>query len=229
MTILIVFIVSASLLVGAAWGLYGRLPERLEGFLVALAGGALMISAILELIEPAVNKNSILIAFAMVLLGALVFSVLDYWVDEKWDSKGGGLLVAITLDGLPENLALGVSLIGASPLSVAALACSIILSNVPEAASGAKGMVEGNLSKQQVLMIWAATAGLLFAVALLGNHFLAQVPEATLNYIRCFAGGAVVASLALEVFPKAYQKDAHLAGLATAIGLIMTFGLNTLG
>lgn len=33
-------------------GTYGRLPAELEGFIVALAGGALMVSAVLELIDP---------------------------------------------------------------------------------------------------------------------------------------------------------------------------------
>ena len=36
----VVLVVSGALVVGAAWGIYGKLPERLEGFLVALAGGA---------------------------------------------------------------------------------------------------------------------------------------------------------------------------------------------
>ena len=44
-----------------------------------------------------------------------------------------------------------------------------------------------------------------------------------------FAGGAVVASLAIEVFPKAYKEDSYWAGIATAIGLILAFYLNSLG
>lgn len=40
----------------------------------------------------------------------------------------------------PENLAFGVALIGASLLAVAALSASILLSNLPEAAGGAKEM-----------------------------------------------------------------------------------------
>ena len=45
---------------------------------------------------------------------------------------------------------------------------------------------------------------------------------------RCFAAGAVVASLATEVFPKAYQEDHHLAGIATAIGVILAVFLGEL-
>ncbi len=204
--LLILVAVSASLLVGALWGIYGRLPEKLEGFLLAMAGGALMISAVVELIQPAVEQHSMFITALLVFFGAAVFSCLDYLVDEQWNSEGGGMLVAITLDGLPENLALGVALIGAEPMAVAALAGSIVLANVPEAASSAKDMEAGEMSRGTILGLWAGTALVLALAAIAGNFFLREAPEQVLNYIKCFAGGAVVASLALEVFPRAYKK-----------------------
>ncbi|HAD96625.1 MAG TPA: zinc transporter [Cryomorphaceae bacterium] len=230
MTVLIVSIVSGALIIGALWGIYGRLPEHLEGFLVALAGGALLVSALLELIDPALQEASIPIALTMVFVGAITFTVLDYLVKKKWGGNGGGgLLAAITLDGIPENLALGVALIGAEPLAVAALSGSILLSNLPEAAGGAKEMVHDNHSKKKVLLLWCATAVLLSAAALVGNFLLTDVSEEYLNYIKCFAGGAVVASLALEVFPQSFQKDKYWTGLAVTIGLVLALYLNTLG
>ena len=230
MTVIVVIIVSGALIVGAAWGIYGKLPKQAEGFSVALAGGALLVSAVLELINPALEKNAVTIALAAVFGGAATFTVLDYLIKEKWASKsGGGLLAAITLDGIPENLALGVALIGAQPLSVAALSGSILLSNLPEAAGGAKEMSKDNKSNRKVLWLWIATALILSASALAGHWLLADVPQKYLNYIKCFAGGAVVSSLALEVFPKAFKKDKYRAGIATAIGLVLALYLNTLG
>ena len=40
---------------------------------------------------------------------------------------------------------------------------------------------------------------------------------------------AVVASLASEVFPKAFKEDSYLAGLATALGVVTALGLGHLG
>lgn len=142
--------------------------------------------------------------------------------------SGGGLLAAITLDGIPENLALGVALIGASPLQVASLSGSIFLSNLPEAAGGAQEMAK-NHSKLKVLGLWAATAGLLAAAALAGNLLLAGVPESALGLIRCVAGGAVTASLATEVFPKAFKEDKYMTGIAAALGIVLAIGLDQLG
>ncbi len=226
-TIVVIVVVSSSLLIGALWGIYRTLPENVEGFLVALAGGALIVSAVLELVEPAIRQSAFWAPF--VLLGSLTFVAFDYFVDEKWGSDSGwGMLTAITLDGIPENLALGVALIGVGPLQVAALSGSIILSNLPEAAAGAEEMTDGGRSRAMVLALWGATALLLSATSLLGNFALAGLPEHTLALIRSFAGGAVVASLATEIFPKAFKKDSHTAGIATAIGLIVALYLNTL-
>lgn len=229
MTFLVVGVVSGALLIGAAWGIWGKLGERTEGWLIALAGGALLLSVVSELIEPSIEKSSVVHAMIGVAAGALVFALADYLIDEKWGSEsGGGLLAAITLDGVPENLALGVALIGAGPMEVAALAGSILLSNLPEAAGGAKAMAQGGNSRAKVMWLWAGTALLLSAAAIVGNIALEGVGEEVLAVIRCFAAGAVVASLATEVFPKAYKEDAHWAGVATALGVILAFLLGSL-
>lgn len=229
MLLVVVLVVSGALVAGAAWGIYGKLPNRVEGFLVALAGGALLLSVTSELIEPSIAKSSVFHAMLGVGAGAIVFAVADYLIDEKWGSNsGGGLLAAITLDGIPENLALGVALIGAGGMEVAALAGSILLSNLPEAAGGARAMTADGRSKGTVMLLWIGTAALLALAAIIGNLALAGVGEGTLAVIRCFAAGAVVASLATEVFPQAFREDRHWAGVATALGVILAFSLSSL-
>ncbi|WP_417616853.1 ZIP family metal transporter [Parasphingorhabdus sp.] len=229
MTLLVVVVVSAALIAGALWGIYGRLSPQIEGFVIALAGGALVVSLVSEMIQPAIAQSNLWVGLGSVAAGALVFSVVDYWIDEKWGADGGGgLLAAITLDGVPENLALGVALIGAAPIEVAALAGSILLSNLPEAAGGAKQMVGNGLSRGKTLGLWVMTALILSAAAIIGYFALEGVSPHVLAATRCFAAGAVVASLATEVFPKAYKEDHHMAGVATAIGVILAVFLGEL-
>lgn len=230
MTMVVVLLaVSAALLIGALWGTFGKLSASLEGFLVAIAGGALIVSLVSELIEPAMKDLSVWTAMISMAVGATVFTGAD-WLIARFlgEESGGGLLAAITLDGVPENLALGVALIGAGALEVAALAGAIFLSNLPEAAGGAREMVQDGRSKAAVLWLWAATAALLASAAIAGNLLLSGVSSNWLALIRCFASGAVVASLATEVFPKAYNEDRKLAGIATALGLAMAFILGSL-
>ncbi len=230
MVFLVILVVSGALIVGALWGAYGSLSEWVQGNLLAIAGGALMLSVALQMLEPAVNHSGLLATITFTLLGAAVFTGTDYLIDEKMQSGGGGgLLAAVTLDGVPENLALGVSLIGGNVMQVAALAGSILLSNLPEAAGGAKQMKEDGNSNKKIIMIWIGTAVLLSVAAIAGNQLLRDVPKSTLSLIDCFAAGAVIASLATEIFPDAFKKGNHWAGISTAIGLILALGLNQLG
>ena len=106
-----------------------------------------MLAAVLELIVPAGCHNP----------------VRDGGCGNAWD--GAGLFAAVTFDGVPENLALGVALIGAGYSEVGALAASIFLSNLPEAAGGAKRMREMGWRDSRVLGLWSGAALLLTAAA----------------------------------------------------------------
>ncbi|MBL4793796.1 hypothetical protein AAG607_04130 [Citromicrobium bathyomarinum] len=83
MTPIVVAVVSGALLLGAAWGLYAPLNKKTEGFLVALAGGALLLSVTSELIQPSIERGSLTIAALAVLAGAGVFTLADWLVKEK--------------------------------------------------------------------------------------------------------------------------------------------------
>ena len=158
--------VSSALILGALWGLFGRLGDRTEGFVLAAGGGALMLAAVLELIVPARAVTTLFETVVAVMLGAAAFAVIDYLIDEHWGDEGGaGLFAAVTPDGVPENLALGVALIGTGYSEVGALAASIFLSNLPEAAGGTKRMREMGWRDSRVLGLWFGAALLLTAAA----------------------------------------------------------------
>lgn len=231
MLLVVIGAVSGALVVGALWGLYGHFRARVEGVVVAIAGGALLLSLVLELVQPAIEKSSMITAALGVLAGAALFAVVDYLIDEKWGAKsGGGMLAAVTLDGIPENLALGVALIGAGASEAAALAGSILLSNLPEAASGARAMRDKHeFSKGTILAIWGGTAAILSLAALVGNTFFARLNDNLLAFVSCVAAGAVTASLTTEIMPKAHEQARHWAGFATAIGLLLALALHSLG
>lgn len=229
MIVLVILAVSAALIIGALWGLYGRLPPKVEGFIIAMAGGALIVSIMSELIQPSQKFLPLYAIIAVVFLGAVVFTVIDYLVDEKFgEESGGGLLAAIALDGIPENLALGVALIGAGVNEVLALAGSIFLSNLPEAAGGAKEMCGNGMSRKKALTLWIATTVILSIAALIGYYGLEDVPKGWLAGVKCFAAGAIVASLATEVFPKAFKEDHVMTGIAVALGLMGALYLSEL-
>ena len=230
MVLLVIAIVSAALIAGAVWGLWIGMSKTTEGLLLALAGGALIHALVAEMLAPAVENSGLLPTVIAALAGAAVFTFADRAVDRRMRNAGGwGLMLAIMLDGIPENLALGVTLIHAGPLEAAALAGAILLSNLPEAAGGAREMARDGMSRGKGLALWSGAAVLLSGAALAGNKLLAGVPEAWLGPIDAFAAGAVVASLAAEVFPKAFEESHFATGIAVAAGLLLALGLGELG
>ena len=140
------------------------------------------------------------------------------------------LLAAVTLDGVPENLALGVSLVGnEGELSgVIALLVAIFVSNLPESLVGAVAMRAGGRTRQFVVVIWAVTAVILTAAVVLGERLADSMSPGVLAFALSFAGGAVLASLADTLMPEAFEHGRPLNAFSTTLGFLLAFVLSDL-
>lgn len=216
---------SSALVVGSIAGAYWSPSPRSVAGALALSSGALLTALAFELFEPAYRIGGATIASGGLLAGAAVFTAIDWLLDEYYSGgqSGPALLASVTLDGIPENLALGIVLAGGGGGGGLAVLVAIFLSNLPEATGGAKSMVEDDFSKPQTVGIWAATGVLLALAVVVGNSGLTGSGDAVLAAARAFAGGAVLASLADEILPDAYADGGPLVALATAVGFVVTF------
>ena len=141
-------------------------------------------------------------------------------------SAGLALLAAVTLDGVPENVALGISL-EATGGSLALLA-AIFASNLPESLVGAASMRAQGRSTTYAVVLWSVAAVLLTGAVLLGAGPLSTVSDETISIPLAFAAGAVIASLADTLMPEAYEQGGPLVALSTALGFVLSFLLATL-
>jgi ZIP family zinc transporter len=229
--ILFAVVASSALPIGAAIGIWAAPPKRVTAALLAFASGALITAVAFELFEDAYAAGPERAAIAF-LAGATVFIVADSWLDRRTHRKaaagasiGFALLLGVTLDGVPENLAMGVSLIegGAATLLVA-----IFASNLPEALVGAKKMRDAAISPARVMAIWVAAAILLAIPVVVGYGALEGVEPSTLAWPLGFAAGAVLASLADTLMPEAFEEGGPSVAYATALGFLVSFVVSTL-
>lgn len=143
-----------------------------------------------------------------------------------------GLLAAVTLDGIPENLAMGVSLLGdeagGEGGGSVALLVAIFTSNFPEALVGAVAMRAAGRSPSFAIAVWSITAALLAAAVIFGYAIFSGVGKSTLAFALAFAGGAVLASLADTLMPEAFEHGRPFNSLATALGFFVAFVLATI-
>ena len=140
------------------------------------------------------------------------------------------LLAAVTLDGVPENLALGVSLLtgeGGEGGGTLTLLVAIFASNFPEALVGAVAMRAAGRSAGFAVAVWSGAAVLLAGAVVFGYAIFSKANETMLAFALAFAGGAVLASLADTLMPEAFEHGRPLNSFATAAGFFVAFVLAT--
>jgi ZIP family zinc transporter len=139
-------------------------------------------------------------------------------------AAGMALLAAVTLDGVPENIALGVSL-GEGTGGLALLA-AIFVSNLPEALVGASSMRSQGRSAGSIMGLWSVCAALLVIAVVVGAGPLSGSDPRTISLPLAFAAGAVIASLADTLMPEAFEHGGPAVALSTAAGFVLSFVLS---
>jgi ZIP family zinc transporter len=139
---------------------------------------------------------------------------------------GLALLAASILDGVPENLALGVSLADEESAGGSlALLAGIFAANFPEALVGAVAMRSQGTSVRATFGMWLATALVLIPAVVIGRVPLAGADPSTLAFPLAFAGGAVLAALADTLMPEAFERGRPFNAFATCAGFFVAFVL----
>ena len=195
--------------------------------LLGFASGALITAVAFELFEDAFEHGGEWQAALAFMAGATVFIVVDTLLDRRTrrrhaagGSIGLALLAGVTLDGVPENLAMGVALVESGG---ATLLVAIFASNLPEAIVGAEKMREAGFGRWRILATWSATAVLLAVAVVVGYAALEDVDHATLAWPLGFAAGAVLASLADTLMPEAFKEGGPSVAYFTALGFLLSF------
>jgi zinc transporter, ZIP family len=206
---------ASSLVLGAAIGLMRRWPQKLVGLVLGFGAGALISAVSFELAEEGVK----IAGGVPVAVGLAVGAMTYYMAAGKVAAMGGGAALALGafLDGIPEQMVLGIGLAGGEPVSVGLLA-AIFVSNLPEAIGGATDMRGQMHSDRQVMLTWLLIA-VVCALASGVGYGLADVTGGDFRAgLNGFAAGALLVMLVDTMIPEATEQAGRTTGLVTTLG-----------
>jgi ZIP family zinc transporter len=228
-----------SLLIGALVGVAFKLKQKTIARFMAFGSGVLICALTFELMDEAFKQggfDAVIIGF---LAGGLAFILGDYLIHLKGgrrhrynqhftnntETNGSAIALGAILDGVPETIALGITLFfgqGGGLLMLVA----ITLSNFPEGISSITGLKKEGYSNKKIYIIWFIVAIVLTAVAILSFSFLHNLNPNNIGVIEAFAAGAILAMLADTMMPEAYEEGGFSIAILTVLGFLIAFILS---
>jgi zinc transporter, ZIP family len=211
--------------------------QRTVGLVMGFGAGVLISGVAFELVGPAITEAEEGGHWKVALglgAGALTFyfgdGIIDRMGGDKRKSTQGGdgsalaLTLGIVLDGIPESVALGVTLLGGEGVSVAFLA-AVFLSNLPESIGATSGFQKSGRSNRWVICLWLAIILVSGLAALAGYGLLQDASGTAVAVVDAFAAGAILTMLADTMVPEAYAYGGRQVGLLTTLGFALAVGI----
>ncbi|KAB1904134.1 ZIP family metal transporter [Micromonospora sp. AMSO31t] len=235
-------VAGSALLIGAAVGFFARVPRRAIASVMAFGAGVLLSAVSFELIAEAHEQAGLKPVVIGATVGALAYTGANILLarrgarhrkrsgDEQpseQDQPGSGAAIAVgaVLDGVPESVVIGASLLAGGPVSLVTV-LAVFLSNVPEGMSSAAGMRQAGRTRRYVFLLWTAIAVVSGASALAGYVLLGGAPPALLATITALAAGAILAMITDTMVPEAFENAHLLVGLITVLGFLVAFAFS---
>jgi zinc transporter, ZIP family len=233
-------VAGSSLLIGGAITYVFRIGTRPLGLVMAFGAGVLISAVSYELVADAfaTAERGRAVAFGL-FAGAAVFFAGDAFLDRMGaanrkrssGTQAGGsalaIVLGIVLDGIPESIVLGLTILEGGGVSAAVLA-AIFISNLPESIAASTGLSASGWPRSKITLLWIVV-GIVTALSSLAGYVLFdEASEDVVAFVLAFAAGAILTMLADTMMPEAFEHGGKLVGLFTTLGFALAFGISAM-
>ena len=221
---------------------------------MGFGAGVLVAVLTLELVTESAERGSLLTTAAGFMGGALLFSLCNWRLEGRGAAErkrcgvcvpqpseaeipGSGLAIAVgaLIDGVPESLAIGLSIAAVRGVEVAqgkttfslALVAGFFLANIPEALSSASGMRHAGRSPTYCFGVWTTIVIASVITSIVGAVVFAGASDVFLAALTAVAAGGVLAMLAETMIPEAFHLHRRFIGVVTACGFMVALLLRS--
>jgi ZIP family zinc transporter len=211
---------------------------------MAFGSGVLISALSLNLMEEAFRRGGFNATAFGFLAGAAIYTLANFVLanygakhrkrsgtqqPSESEQSGSGLAIALgaLLDGVPESIVIGVSLLAGKGVSVVAVV-AIFLSNLPEGLSSSAGMKKANRSALYVFGVWGAIFFISGVASLAGFTVFQSFSPEVIAATTAVAAGAILAMLADTMIPEAFAATHNLSGFITVVGFLAAFIISKL-
>jgi zinc transporter, ZIP family len=230
---------ASSLVIGALLSFARSWPKRRVGYVLSFGAGALISAVSFELAAEGAEVGSAAVTGIGLGVGALTYFFLDGLIARRMSTgrgrqgrsegsgSGAALALGAFLDGIPEQLVLGINIAAGAGVGVSLLV-AIFVSNLPESLGSASDMNEAGRSREAILRLWVLVAAICALSTIIGYLIADAVSGNAKAAIDGFAAGALLVMLIDSMIPDARNDAGRGAGLVTVLGFAAAAGLSSL-
>jgi ZIP family zinc transporter len=227
---------ASSLVIGALLGLVRSWPARPVGLVLAFGAGALISAVSFDLAQEGAQVGDPGFMASGLAAGAIAYFALNRVVGRqgrRGNDRGAGgdggaaLALGAFLDGIPEQLVLGIGIAAGEGVSVGLLV-AIFVSNLPEAIGSSTEMRAAGTPPAAIRRLWLLVALICTAATVVGYVIADNVSGNFNAVIDGFAAGALLVMLIDSMIPDAVRKGGDVSGLVTVLGFAVAAGLSSL-
>ena len=235
-------VAGSSLVVGGVIALRLSISQRLLGLIMAFGAGVLISAVAYELVDEAFTTSAGEGGIAIGLFaGSAVFFGAEVMIDRlstrrspstsandtRAAETGRAVTLGIVLDGIPESLVLGLTVLETGSVSVALLV-AVFIANIPEAIAATTAFARAGRSPTRIIRFWILVSIGFGVTSLAGYVVLDSASPRTIATVLAFAGGAVLTMLANTMMPEALHHGGKLAGFVTTVGFALAFAISSI-
>ena len=242
----------SALVVGAllVWKFPAMKKPMIVGGLMAFGAGAVISAVAIDLVAVSYDEAGAGPTALGIGIGCLIYFGIIALLERKGDDEQPGeaieaaapgdgipevhgatkkearnMTIGMVIDGVPESVAIGLTLHTATAGVSAALVGSIFISAIPEAIGVAAAMLAGGLVLGKVLLRFSFIVIIGAVFAALGYTALVNASDSFQALIQSIAAGALLVVVINEMIPIAVRNVKGWAGIIGAAGFVFSAGL----